>query len=84
MQIVLNLADDGRIQGAGVYAVIPEGAIVVDSIPEGNLADYLYIDGQFVHDPLPVVEEPENLPSDAERIAELEEALALLLSGVTE
>ena len=28
--------------------------------------------------------EPEVQPSDAERIAELEEALALLLSGVTE
>lgn len=28
--------------------------------------------------------EPETLPTDAERITELEEALALLLSGVTE
>ena len=28
--------------------------------------------------------EPETQPTDAERIAELEEALALLLSGVTE
>lgn len=28
--------------------------------------------------------QPENQPTDAERIAELEEALALLLSGVTE
>ena len=81
---VLNLAADGRVLSAGEYAVIPEGAMVVDSIPEGNLADYLYIDGQFVHDPLPATEDPDDLPSDSERIAELEEALELLLSGVTE
>jgi hypothetical protein len=30
------------------------------------------------------VEEPEAPPTDAERIAELEEALAMLLNGVTE
>ena len=30
------------------------------------------------------VEEPETPPTDAERIAELEEALAMLLDGVTE
>lgn len=81
---VLNLAENGRVLSAGEYAIIPDGATIVDSIPEGNLADYLYIDGQFVHDPLPVTEDPDSMPSDAERIAELEEALEMLLSGVTE
>ena len=36
---------------------------------------------EIIDDGLP---EPEPQPTDAERIAELEEALAMLLSGVTE
>ena len=39
--------------------------ILVDTLPEGNLPDYLYIDGEYVFDPLPRPEpvEPEAEPS---------------------
>lgn len=33
--------------------------ILVDYIPEGNLPDYLYINGEYVYDPLPKPEQPE-------------------------
>lgn len=43
-----------------VCNVLPEGNYndipIVDSFPEGNIADYLYVNSEFVHDPLPIVE----------------------------
>lgn len=43
--------------------------------------DYKIVDGELVYAPIP---RPESEPTEAERIAALEEALELLLSGVTE
>ena len=57
--------------------------------PEGfdpeRMYDWRIVDGSFVYDPKPEPEpEPESQPTTEERISELEEALELLLSGVTE
>lgn len=84
MKYALNLADDGRILSATFAEYAPDGPVLVDELPEGNAADYLYVNGAYVYDPLPEPEPPENTPSQEERIADLEEALELLLSGVTE
>ena len=54
----LNLSEDKRILSAckvlkkGNYKDMP----MVDTLPEGNIVDYLYIDNEYIHDPLPVVE----------------------------
>ncbi len=79
----LNLNTDGRILSATFPQYAHGNVVIVNSLPEGNIADYLYIDGNYVYDPIPVPE-LSNVPTPEERIAELEEALALLLSGVTE
>lgn len=64
----LNLAEDGRILSACV--VLPNGNYdsmpIVDTLPEGNLPDYLYVNGAYVYDPLPVPEEPEIPDTPAE------------------
>ena len=73
-----------RILSATFPEFASEDAVIVDVLPEGDISDYLYLDGEYVYDPLPKPKEPEDKLSDAERIAELEEALNLLLSGVTE
>ena len=39
----------------GTYAGMP----IVDNIPDGDVTDYLYIDGEYVYDPLPDDPEPE-------------------------
>ena len=31
-----------------------DGYVLVDRLPEGDIADYRYVDGEYVHDPLPV------------------------------
>lgn len=80
----LNLAEDGRILSATYPEYAPAAAVLVETLPEGNIIDYCYADGAYVHDPLPKEGAAEAERSTEERIAELEEALELLLSGVTE
>lgn len=84
MRYALNLTEDGRILSATYEQYASQGSAIVDKLPEGNVADYFYIDGKYVCDPLPKPTLPENVQTPEQRIAELEEALDLLLTGVTE
>lgn len=83
MKYALNLADDGRVLSATYAEFAPDDAVLVDELPDGNVYDYRYVNGEYVYDHIPVPD-VEVVPTDAERIAELEEALAMLLNGVTE
>lgn len=49
----LALGDDSRIIGATVQRYAPAGAVIVDELPEGNVYDYRYENGEFIYDPLP-------------------------------
>lgn len=85
----LNLdKETGRI--LSVCVVLPngnyDGMPIVETKPEGDVTDYLYIDGEYIYDPLPEPEQPE-APTEADyesRIAALEEELAAtkILLGV--
>lgn len=55
----LNLAEDGRVLSATEDKYGAEGQPRVTELPEGNIADYKYIDGEFIYDPLPEPPEPE-------------------------
>ena len=59
MKYALNLAEDNRILSATYEKYAPANAVLVDELPEGNIADYLYQDGAYVYDPLPAPIEPE-------------------------
>lgn len=67
MKYALNLAGDKRILSACV--VLPKGKYdgmpIVEELPEGDIFEYRYIDGQYIHDPLPKPEpvEPVEEPS---------------------
>lgn len=63
MKYALNLAEDNRILSACV--VLPNGIYdgmpIVDTLPEGNLPDYQYINNEFIYNPLPkeeIIEKP--------------------------
>ena len=79
MAIALKLYEDGRIHSASV--VLPngnyDGMPVVETLPDGNLPDYLYVDGAYVYDPVPVTEpEPEEpTPTLEERVSAVEDQL---------
>ena len=65
---VLNLdPTTSRILSAGIMPHPPEDAVLVDTLPDGNIVDYLYINGEYVYDPLPVIE-PEVQPSQLDII----------------
>ena len=53
MKYALNLGADGRVLSATYPKYAPADAVQVEELPEGNLADYIWRDGAFVHEPLP-------------------------------
>lgn len=91
----LNLSEDNRILSActplpnakdekgnptvelvdGKY----NGMVVVESLPDGDVSDYLYIDGEYVYDPLPEPEEPE--PSTGDEVT-TDDMAAAIMEGV--
>lgn len=83
MEYALNLAEDGRILAVTFSKYAPAEQPRVAKLPEADTYDYRYVDGEFIHDPLPEPEQPAEVSLE-EQVAELREALELLLSGVTE
>lgn len=65
MKYALNVVKDNRIHSALV--VLPnghyDGMPIVDALPEGDIYEYRYIDGQYIHDPKPVAPAPEPVPT---------------------
>jgi len=63
---------------------VPFAAVKEDAVPIDNVTKFAWDDEDY-EDAMMYVLNPETPePTQAERIAELEEALALLLSGVTD
>lgn len=75
---VLNLDDNNRI--LSIWKVILGADYgdrpIVETMPDGDVTEYRYVDGEYVHDPLPIPEEPEHKPTQEERITALEAQLA--------
>ena len=73
----LNLdPETRRILSATYPEYAPTATVFVTELPEGNITDYLYIDGEFVYDPLPEPEPVDPGPTDHE--------LLMTLLGVSE
>lgn len=49
----LNLDTDNRILSATFEEYATADMPKVDTLPEGNIKDYKYVDGGYVYDPLP-------------------------------
>lgn len=64
MRIALCLWENNRIHSA--WKVLPngnyDGMPIVEVLPEGDITDYLYINSQYVYDPLPRPEPVEPTP----------------------
>ena len=79
----LNLdKETGRILSATYPEYAPADAVIVETLPEDNIADYLYKDGEYVHDPLPEPEQTESSPSLDERVSAVEKDVAALAEKV--
>ena len=62
----LNLSEDKRILSACVCLDGFEYENIVDELPEPDVTDYKYIDGEYVYDPLPKPEPIEPEPTSEE------------------
>lgn len=58
-----------------------DGMPIVDTLPNGDITDYLYIVGEYIYSPLP---KPEPTPTitEAERLEALEMAIAELAGEI--
>ena len=63
MKYALNLAEDGRVLSATYEKYAPADAVLVDELPDGNIADYIYVNGEYVYAPLPEPEVEEAEPT---------------------
>lgn len=68
MKYALNLAEDGRVLSVTYEEYAWEGNVLVDELPEGDISEYLYLDGQYVHDPLPPDPAPDEQPTQLDII----------------
>lgn len=58
----LNLNSDNRILSACVVLpTTPADLPRVDTLPDGDINDWMFIDGQYVYDPLPAPPVPDKL-----------------------
>ena len=64
--------------------LVPFAAVKEDAVPIDNVTKFAWDDEDYEDAMMYVLNPEPPEPTQAERIAELEEALALLLSGVTE
>ena len=64
----LNLDTDNRILSACTVLAIGnyDGMPIVNTLPDGNITDYKYIDGEYVYEPLPKPVEPTPEPTTDE------------------
>ena len=62
MSYALNLDENNRILSV-TYPEYSHGNIIVDRLPNSDVSDYLYIDEEFIYDPLPEPEVPEAEPT---------------------
>lgn len=64
----LNLDENNRILSATFDEFAPQDQPRVEELPQGNIADYKYIDNEFVYDTLPQPKPPEPQPTDVEKL----------------
>lgn len=63
----LNLnKENGRILSVTFEKFASPDMPKVSTIPDGNIYDYRYVDGEYVYDPLPPTEEPLSEPTTDE------------------
>lgn len=67
----LNIADDKRILSATFEEYASEGMPIVETLPEGDIADYKLVNEKYVYEPVTVPS-----PTIEEQIAELKVKLA--------
>lgn len=79
MIYALNLSEDGRILSVTYDEYAPPEQPRTDTLPEGDVSQYKYVDGEFVHEPLP---KPEPQPQPQGEYVTYDELAEAIREGV--
>lgn len=87
VRYALKLDSDNRILSVTFEQFAEEGAIIVDSLPEGDVHDYKYVNGEYVHgeyvhDPIPKELEVEHGSETERRLSACENNIEQILTGL--
>lgn len=63
MIYALNLNKDHRILSVTFDQFAPSSQPRVNTLPDGDVSDYLYIDNEYIYDPIPIPPEPTPEPT---------------------
>lgn len=83
MTYAIKIAPTGRIMSATYAAYAQPDMIRTDTLPDGDVTEYIYEDGNFVHAPEPKGEEPTQTNTIEERMATVEAEVAALREDMT-
>lgn len=72
MSYALNLGENGRILSATYPQFASEGNVMVEALPQGSIADYRYVEGAYLYDPISEPEPEPAVPTLEDRVAALE------------
>lgn len=61
MSFALNLAEDGRVLSATYPKYAPADAVIVEALPDGDISEYIYRNGEFIHEPYEQTEQEESV-----------------------
>ena len=65
INFALNISEDGRVLSATYIQYASKDSVLVESLPDGDISQYRYINGEYVYDPLPdPVPEEANVTTD--------------------
>lgn len=53
MNYALSLAEDGRVLSVTFEKYASVDAVIVETLPDGDISNYRYVNGGFVYDPVP-------------------------------
>lgn len=71
LRYAIELAEDNRVVSVTYESYATEKMQIVDVIPEGNITEYRYENGEFIHDPLPQEETEEEEPTVEDDVLEM-------------
>lgn len=81
----LNLGENGRILSICECVEGVEYDVVVESFPDGDVTEYRYENGEFIHDPLPKPEKAPTVEEDTlSMLVDHEERIIMMELGLTE
>lgn len=82
MKYALNLDTDGHILSATYPQYAPADSPIVDTLPEGDISEYRYVDGEFIYEPLLKAEtQAPTTPTTEDRLSALEAVVTEMILG---